>query len=65
MTADGNRNGVIDAGDLTGEGAVDGADLSLMAANWLFSAGGAAVPEPMTLGPIALGGLALIRRRRA
>ena len=52
------------SGDVTGEGNVDGADLSLMAANWLFGTGGSAVPEPSSMALIALGGLGLLRRHR-
>ena len=53
--ADGNFNGDV---------AIDGGDLSLLGANWLWTATAGAVPEPATLSLLALGGMALVRRRR-
>ena len=53
-------------GDLNASGNVDDDDLSLLLANWGTGCSPApeAVPEPMTVTLLALGGLALIRRRR-
>ena len=46
-------------------GSVDVFDLAILANNYGWTAGGGApVPEPATLGLIALGALAVIRRRR-
>jgi fibronectin-binding autotransporter adhesin len=53
-------------GDFNETGTVDWADLSTLMAN--FGAGGGApatTPEPATLGLLAIGALALLRRRRA
>ena len=52
-------------GDLNGDLTVGDEDLSLLLANWdgALPSGGA-VPEPMTLALIALGGLSVIRRKR-
>jgi hypothetical protein len=52
----------VEQGDFSGDGAVDTTDLAKLAANW--GSKGGAVPEPMTLSLVALGGLAAIRRRR-
>ncbi len=63
-------------GDFTGEGAVDDADLALMASNWGYgpidgelmsfedAAAAYGVPEPATLGVLAVGATALLRRKR-
>ena len=53
-------------GDFTGDGCVTIEDLSLLAASWGAgtAAAGAPVPEPAALSLLALGGLALLRRRR-
>ena len=56
---------------LHGDGKVDALDLNMLAANWQFGAaslqaalGAVAVPEPGTLGVMALGVTMLVRRRR-
>ena len=53
-------------GDFNGDGSVDVGDLGILGANYGWPAGGGAatVPEPATLSLLALGGLAMIRRRR-
>jgi len=48
-------------GDFNGDNIVDDDDLSLLLSNWT---GSAPVPEPITLSPLALGALAVLRRRR-
>jgi hypothetical protein len=64
-------------GDLTGDGLVNGSDLSILATNYnvVYSSvtpsgvtataqfGGASVPEPASLGLVAVAGLAMARRR--
>jgi len=50
--------------DFTGDGEVNIFDLANLANNYGWSEGGAPVPEPMTLGLLAVGGLIAIRRRR-
>jgi len=51
-------------GDFNGDGITDGGDYTLWADNYGSGAGGAAVPEPGVLSALAVGALALIRRRR-
>ena len=62
----GFTNGYPDA-DFNGDGAVSIGDLAIMAGNWGWEmpGGGVAIPEPATLSLLALGGLAVIRRRRS
>jgi hypothetical protein len=53
-------------GEFSGETPVDDNDLSLLLANWTGSAPAATtVPEPASLALLALGGLAVLRRRRS
>lgn len=65
-TASGATQAQGDVEDGTGsagqDGDVDWADLNLMAG--ALNAGAAAVPEPATLGLLALGALAVVRRRK-
>ena len=49
--------------DFTGDGAVDVGDLGVLGANYGFGAAAGAVPEPATLSLLALGALALRRRK--
>jgi hypothetical protein len=60
-------------GDFTGDGIVNVGDLGVLAANWgwerptspgAMGEGSTAIPEPATLSLLALGGLAMLRRRR-
>jgi len=51
-------------GDFNFNWTVDIEDLTALANNWTGAAPGGEVPEPATLGLLALGGLALIRRKR-
>ena len=63
----GNGQEVRGTGDLTGDGVVDLGDLVELADNFGNTAGGgvAAIPEPSSLALLGLGGLVMIRRRRA
>ncbi len=49
-------------GDANGDGAVDAGDLALLGGN--FGTVVHPVPEPMTLGLLAVGGAAILKRRR-
>jgi len=52
-------------GDTDGDGDVDDADLGTAFSGYTGPLGPASVPEPTSLALIGLGGLALVRRRRA
>ena len=52
------------AGDFTGDGVVGYLDVGILASRYVRPAGGGLVPEPAGLALLAVGGLALIRRRR-
>ena len=49
-----------DEGSFNGDGQVDILDLDTLGANW----GGGAVPEPATMALLALGAVAMLRKRR-
>jgi hypothetical protein len=55
-----------DQGDFTGDDIVNVGDLGVLAANWGWtgSPAGPKAPEPASLALLALGGLAMLRRRR-
>ena len=50
-------------GNFNIDGAINATDLAIIQAQFGFAAAGAPVPEPMTLGLLAVGGLAALRRR--
>ena len=52
-------------GDLNGDGVVDGGDYTLWADNYGYGTGGeAAIPEPMTLALLGVGGVLCLARKR-
>ncbi len=53
-----------DHADFTENGIVDLSDLSALATNWQVGVPASTVPEPMTMSLLAIGGIALLRRRR-
>jgi hypothetical protein len=58
-----------ESADFDGDGDVDAHDFATMRGNWGFGTGpaplpGDATPEPATMSLLALGGLAILRRRR-
>ena len=58
--------GTWQTGDFDGDGSVSQDDLAILLANWTGSPpAGATIPEPATLALLALGGLAVLRRRSA
>ena len=48
-------------GDFDGDGDVDGTDLAAIGLNW--NPAGAAIPEPTSLALVAIGCLAMLKRR--
>ena len=52
-------------GDFDADGDVDWADLQLLQAHYGETSAGSALPEPATLGLLAIGAMAVIRRRRS
>jgi len=52
------------AGDFDGDGVVGLLDLALMGEYYNSAPGGDPVPEPITMGLLAVGGIAMIRRRK-
>ncbi|RPI60143.1 MAG: PEP-CTERM sorting domain-containing protein, partial [Planctomycetaceae bacterium] len=56
-------------GDFNGDGKVDGTDLGLLGDNWnpvgyaSSSDAGSPIPEPATMLLLAIGGMAMLRRR--
>ena len=54
-------------GDFNNDLSVDGSDLSLLLSNWTYPPAGSTgspIPEPATIGLLACGTIALVRRRR-
>ena len=51
-------------GDFNRDNALDISDLTLMANNYGYGTADNVVPEPITLALLAIGGLALVRRRK-
>jgi hypothetical protein len=53
-----------DVGDANGDGVISAADYASVQANFGNAAAVEAIPEPVTMGLLAIGGLAMLRRRR-
>ncbi len=53
-----------DLGDANGDGVVSAADYSSVQANFGAAAGAEAIPEPATMGLLAIGGTAMLKRKR-
>ena len=56
-------SGGFAGGDSNGDGTINGTDLSILSSTF-GNVATAAVPEPVTLGLLAIGGMAMLRRRR-
>ena len=63
MAAAFGQTGGWSAGNVNTDGVVNATDLAILAENFGFQAPAAAIPEPATIGLLALGGLALLRRK--
>ncbi len=59
----GQQGLAFEQGDFDESGGIDVTDLAILAAHWGHGAKGSSIPEPMTAGLVAVGALAVRRRR--